>query len=51
MTLTKRIGKILSAVISCLTAWILFQMGEDGFLLVSVLLSFALILFCARNII
>ncbi len=51
MTLAKRIGKLFRALGSCLIAWILIRMGEDGFLLVSALLSLALIVFGARNLI
>lgn len=51
MTLAKRIGKILRAAVLCLTAWVMFRMGEDGFLLVSLLLSLALVVFGARNVI
>ena len=51
MTLAKRIGKILSALGSVLCAVILIAMGENGFLLVSVLLSISLILFGLRSII
>ncbi|MBQ9664128.1 MAG: hypothetical protein IJV40_13345 [Oscillospiraceae bacterium] len=51
MTLTRRIGKILRALITALTAWIMIRLGEDGFILVSLLLSSALILFGVRNLI
>ncbi len=51
MTLAKRIGMILRAAVLCLTAWIMFRLGENGFLLVSLLLSLALVVFGARNII
>ena len=51
MTLAKRIGKLLRALGSCLIAWIMIRLGEDGFLLVSTLLSLGLIVFGARNLI
>jgi len=50
MTLTQRIGKILRALVLCLTAWVMFKLGEQGFALVSALLSFGLIVFGARNL-
>ena len=51
MTFANRIGKILSALVSAFTAWIMIDIGENGFYLVSLLLSLALIVFGLRNII
>lgn len=51
MTLAQRIGKILSALFSFLCAWIMFRMGEAGFLLVSLMISISLILFGLRSLI
>ena len=51
MTLTQRIGKILGALGSFLSAWLMLKMGEDGVLLVSLFLSVSLIALGARNLI
>ena len=51
MTLAQRIGKIIGALLTVLCAWVVYRMGEDGFLLVSLLLSISLIIYGARNII
>ena len=51
MTLTKRIGKILGAFLTALGAWLLFRLGEDGFQLVSLILSMSLIVFGLRKLI
>ena len=51
MTLSARIWKILSAALKALMAWILFRMGEEGFLLMCLLLSLTLIAFGVRNLI
>lgn len=51
MTLSQRIGKITGALITALGAWIMLKMGEKGFLFVSLLLSFSLIVFGARMLI
>lgn len=51
MTLAQRVGKILSALFSFLCAWIMFRMGEAGFLLVSLMISISLILFGLRSLI
>ena len=50
MTLAQRIIKILSALFSFLCAWIMFKMGENGFLLVSLMISISLILFGLRSL-
>ena len=51
MTLRKRIGKILGALLTALCAWLVLKMGESGFMLVSLLLSIGLVIFGARNLI
>ena len=50
MTLTQRIGKLLRALVLCLTAWAMVKLGDQGFVLVSTLLSFGLIVFGARKL-
>ena len=51
MTLRKRIGKILGALLTALCAWLVLKLGESGFMLVSLLLSFGLVIFGVRNLI
>lgn len=51
MTLTQRIGKILRALVLCLAAWAMIKLGEQGFFLVSAMLSFGLIVFGARKLV
>ena len=51
MTLTKRIVKILGALLTLLGAWIILKLGEEGFLFISLVLSISLILFGVRNLI
>ncbi|MBQ3480786.1 MAG: DUF308 domain-containing protein [Oscillospiraceae bacterium] len=50
MTLTQRIGKILNAAFTVLGVLIMVWMGEDGFFLVSFLLSLSMILFGLRKL-
>ncbi|MBO5556000.1 MAG: hypothetical protein J5927_02340 [Oscillospiraceae bacterium] len=51
MTLTKRAGKILGALLTASGALLLFKLGEDGLLLVSLILSVSLIVIGLRNLI
>ena len=51
MTLVMRIGKLLRALLTGLAAWILLELGENGFLAASLLLSLALVMFGLRNLI
>lgn len=51
MTLTQRIGKVLRTLVLCLTAWAMVKLGDQGFFLVSALLSFGLILFGTRKLV
>ena len=51
MTLTKRIMKILGALLTALGAWIILKLGEQGFLFVGLVLSVSLIVFGVRNLI
>ena len=50
MTLSRRIARILSALLEAMMAVVLFVMGEAGFWLMCLLLSLTLILFGARNV-
>lgn len=50
MTLMQRIRKIAAALISILFAWIILKAGQDGFLIVSLLLSLSMVAFGLRNI-
>ena len=51
MTLSRRIVKILSALLKVAMAWIMFKLGTEGFELVCILLSITLFVFGARNMI
>lgn len=50
MTLGKRIGKVFGALAYLLCVFLLYRMGEDGFMLVCMLMSLSLILFGVRNL-
>ena len=50
MTLGQRIGKILGALGALLGAWLMLEMGEEGVLLVSLLLSISLIAMGVRSL-
>ena len=51
MTLTQRVGRILSALLSLLSALIMIKLEENGFRFVGLMLSLSLILVGIRNII